>query len=110
MFSTKNIKIPAVEYLNKRFDIKGGFKKFSQKNDIFNRSGWDDKVDPKKFFVSYDITNYAPKKSKGFNHWDYALRNASWHLTDVVGEMKFETEGRVEGFTDFYNKFKETLA
>ena len=102
MFKTKSIETPAKEYLNKRFDIKDGFKRFSQKNDIFNRSGWDDKVDPKKFFISYDITNYAPKKSKGFNHWDYALRNASWHLTDVVGEMKFESEGRVEGFTDFY--------
>ena len=76
---------------------------FNPKYDIFNRSVWDEEIDAKNFFVSYDIANYVPKKSKGFDHWDYALRNASWHLTDVVGEMKFEAEGRVEGFTDFYS-------
>ncbi len=103
MFSTKKVKIGGKEYLTKRFGIKESFKPFNQKNDIFNRSDWDDSVDPKKFFISYDITNYAPKKSKGFDHWDYALRNASWHLTDVVGEMNFESKGRVEGFTDYYS-------
>ncbi|MEQ9425704.1 MAG: reductive dehalogenase [Cyclobacteriaceae bacterium] len=103
MFSTKTISTNPKEYLTRKFEIKDGFEKFNQKNDIFNRSVWDDKVDPKNFLISYDITNYAPKKSKGFDHWDYAMRNASWHLTDVVGEMKFESEGRVEGFTDYYS-------
>ena len=90
-------------YLDKEYKITPDFKRFNQKNDIFNRSIWDDTVNPKHFFKSYDITNFAPKKSKGFDHWDFALRNASWHLTDVVGEMKFETAGRVEGFTDYYS-------
>jgi len=102
MFNTKKIQKNPTSYLNKRFEIKESFKPFNQKNDIFNRSDWDDSVDPKEFFISYDITNYTPKKSKGYDHWDFALRNASWHLTDVVGEMKFESEGRVEGFTDYY--------
>ncbi len=91
------------QYLTDLFQIQPSLKAFNPKNDIFNRSVWDEKVDAKNFFISYDIANYAPKKSKGFDHWDYALRNASWHLTDVVGEMKFEAEGRVEGFTDFYS-------
>ena len=103
MFTTKTINGSAKNYLDKLFRIKDEFKQFNQRNDIFNRSVWDAKIDPKNFFISYDITNYAPKKSKGYNHWDFALRNASWHLTDVVGEMKFETEGRVEGFTDYYS-------
>ncbi len=90
-------------YLDRLFDIKATFKPFNQKNDIFNRAIWDDTVDAKHFFQSYDIANYKPKKAKGFNHWDFALRNASWHLTDVVGEMKLESEGRVEGFTDYYS-------
>ena len=85
------------------FQIDPQLPAYNQKNDIFNRAMWDDSIDPKDFFVSYDITNYKPKKAKGFNHWDYALRNASWHLTDVVGEMKLESEGRVEGFTDYYS-------
>lgn len=102
MFSIKKITTPAKTYLNKLFEIQPEFQRFNQKNDIFNRSMWDEKVNPKSFYVSYDITNYKPKKSKGFDHWDYALRNASWHLTDVVGEMTFPETGRVEGFTDYY--------
>ena len=103
MFGTKKISIDPKSYLDEEFKIQSSFKKFDQTNDIFNRSTWDDNVDPKKFFISYDITNYAPKKSKGFDHWDYALRNASWHLTDVIGEMNFEKTGKVEGFTDHYS-------
>ncbi|MEM8887239.1 MAG: reductive dehalogenase [Bacteroidota bacterium] len=99
---TRTIETNSKEYLNKRFNIHPQFKRFRQRFDIFNRAIWDDKVNPKNFFISYDITNYAPKKAKGFDHWDYAFRNASWHLTDVVGERKFDTEGRVEGFTDYY--------
>lgn len=102
MFNIKKITTPAKVYLDQLFQIKPDFQRFNQKNDIFNRSMWDDKVNPKNFYVSYDITNYKPKKSKGFDHWDYALRNASWHLTDVVGEMNFPETGRVEGFTDYY--------
>ena len=99
---TKIIEENSKDYLNKRFNIQPQFKRFRQRFDIFNRAIWDEKVNPKNFFISYDITNYAPKKAKGLDHWDYAFRNASWHLTDVVGERKFETEGRVEGFTDYY--------
>ncbi|MEL6250466.1 MAG: reductive dehalogenase [Bacteroidota bacterium] len=99
---TKIIEENSKDYLNKRFNIQPQFKRFRQRFDIFNRAIWDEKVNPKNFFISYDITNYAPKKAKGFDHWDYAFRNASWHLTDVVGERKFDTEGRVEGFTDYY--------
>ena len=90
-------------YLDREFEIQEDFTPFDPKNDIFNRVIWDDSINPKDFFISYDIANYKPKKSKGFDHWDYALRNASWHMTDVVGELKFKSEGRVEGFTDYYS-------
>lgn len=90
----------AKDYLTKRFRINNQFKRFNQRNDIFNRSMWDDKINPKDFYVSYDITNYKPKKSIGFDHWDYALRNASWHLTDFIGERQSD---KVEGFTDYYS-------
>ncbi len=105
-------------YLDERFEIDDSFSRFDQKNDIFNRAIWDDTVDPKHFFKSYDIANYKPKKSKGFDHWDYAFRNASWHLTDYVGELHFQKTGKVEGFTDTYtsttpgspNKIKDSSA
>ena len=91
------------DFLNKEYSISDQFERFNQKNDIFNRAIWDEKVNPKKFFQSYDIANFAPKKAKGFDHWDYAFRNASWHLTDVVGERNFDVDGKVEGFTDYYS-------
>ncbi len=88
--------------LTGEFRIQSDFRRFNQKNDIFNRTIWDDKVDPGSFFTSYDLAQKF-KKSKGFNQWDYALRNASWHLTDFVGEHNFEHSGKVEGFTDMYS-------
>ncbi len=99
----RRVKQEASTYLNERFKISDDFEKFDQKNDVFNRASWDDKINPKDFFATYDIANYKPKKAKGFDHWDYAFRNASWHLTDVVGEQHFEESGKVEGFTDFYS-------
>jgi reductive dehalogenase len=95
----RRIKTSPGQYLNQLFSISKNYKRFNQRFDIFNRSMWDDSIDPKAFYVSYDITNYKPKKSEGFKHWDYALRNASWHLTDFIGERNPE---RVEGFTDYY--------
>ncbi|MCB0601932.1 MAG: reductive dehalogenase [Saprospiraceae bacterium] len=89
-------------YLDQKYHIGAGAGYFNARNDIFNRSIWDDKVDAKDFYRSYDIANYKPKKSKGFDHWDFAFRNASWHLTDRIGERHFEETGEVEGFTDYY--------
>jgi len=103
MFSKKQIEKTPRDYLNDTFQITSDQKRFDQKNDIFNRAIWDEKVKAKDFFISYDIANYKPKKSKGFDHWDYAFRNASWHLTDVVGEINFDTSGDVEGFTNTYS-------
>ena len=100
--NVRKVKKSSTDFINEEFDISPQLKRFNQKNDIFSRAIWDEKVNPKKFFLSYDIANYTPKKAKGFDHWDYAFRNASWHLTDVIGERDFETKGTVEGFTDYY--------
>ena len=89
------------DYVTDLYQITEDYKRFNQKNDLFNRSIWDPEVNPKALFSSYDLAQKF-KKSKGFDHWDYALRNASWHLTDVVGELGFEDKGTVEGFTDYY--------
>ena len=97
-------------FLESEFEVNDNYERFDSKNDIFNRAIWDDNINPKNFFISYDIANYKPKKAKGFDHWDYALRNASWHMTDVVRELKFETEGRVEGFTDYYSTNRQGSA
>lgn len=88
-------------FLSEEFSIQKSFQPFNQKNDIFNRAIWDTKVNAKSFFTSYDLARDF-KKSKGFDHWDYALRNASWHLTDYIGEINFDDKGTVEGFTHYY--------
>ena len=93
----------AKDFLDDEFKISPTLERFNQKNDVFNRALWDEEIKAKNFFKSYDIANYKPKRSKGFDHWDYAFRNASWHLTDAVGERTFDDDGRVEGFTDYYS-------
>ncbi len=90
------------EHMDREFSISPNLKRFDQKNDIFNRSMWDESVDAKKFFQSYDLANLNPKNSKGFSHWDYAFRNASWHITDFIGERNFDQDGTSEGFTHYY--------
>ncbi len=100
---TRSVEVDSNVFLDKEFNISPNLTRFNQKNDIFNRSLWDDKIDPKFFFQSYDISNFVPKTSKGFDHWDFAFRNASWHLTDVIGERDFDLKGTVEGFTDYYS-------
>ncbi len=37
-------------YLDKAFKITPNLKRFNQKNDIFNRSLWDEKIDAKNSF------------------------------------------------------------
>ncbi len=43
-----------------------------------------------------------PRKSDGFSQRDYALRNASWHVTNIIRDLRREKEGRKEGFLDSF--------
>eukprot|EP00794_Sanderia_malayensis_P020638 gene20638-22673_t len=87
-----------------KFKIGQDFKRFSQKNEVFCRSWWDKTVKSKKseqFYVSYrlPLTSEWKGRGSGFSQRDFALRNASWHITDIFAEMK-ENEDRREGFLD----------
>ena len=78
------------------------FARFSQVNDVFNRSWWDDTVrTPKteRFFESYRKPLEEWRNARGFRRKDYALRNAAWHGADIFAELK-EAEDRREGFLD----------
>ena len=82
--------------------IGSGFQRFSQVNDVFNRSWWDPKVssdETARFFESYRRPLVDWKKARGFRRKDYALRNAAWHGADIFAELK-EDEDRREGFLD----------
>ena len=78
------------------------FERFSQVDDVFNRSWWDPAVRSEKteqFFESYRKPLEGWRKARGFRRRDYALRNAAWHGADIFAELKESQDGR-EGFLD----------
>ncbi|NNE80482.1 MAG: reductive dehalogenase [Silicimonas sp.] len=80
-------------------DVTDEFERFAQRNDIFTRAFWDDQVrsnETDKFFASYRM-EAAPRRGDGFSQRDFALRNASWLISDVVSNRS-ATDGRREGF------------
>ncbi|WP_092362048.1 4Fe-4S double cluster binding domain-containing protein [Cribrihabitans marinus] len=80
-------------------EVTDAFKRFSQRNDIFTRAMWDDDVrspDTDAFFASYRM-EAAPRRGEGFSQRDFALRNASWLISDVMTNRHAD-RGRREGF------------
>lgn len=81
------------------FEITEDFEQFDQMNDIFTRAFWDDSVrskDSDAFFASYRM-EAAPRRGDGFGQRDFALRNASWLISDLVSNRAAE-DGVREGF------------
>ncbi|WP_370455050.1 reductive dehalogenase domain-containing protein [uncultured Ruegeria sp.] len=75
------------------------FEPFSQRNDMFTRAFWDETVRSKLtdgFFGSYRM-RASYRKGDGFRQKDFALRNASWIISDIVSNRS-AAEGRREGF------------
>ncbi|NNL31453.1 MAG: 4Fe-4S dicluster domain-containing protein [Gemmatimonadetes bacterium] len=91
------------------FRVGDGFRRFSQRNDIFCRSFWDPVVQSDRsdmFYETYRTPRMRWRNVDGFTQRDYALRNASWHVTDVFAEMR-EQGDRREGFLDPYSVLRE---
>ena len=66
---------------------------------FFTRAMWDDTVKSKRsdgFFASYRM-EAIPRRGDGFTQKDFALRNASWLISDVMTN-RYADEGRREGF------------
>lgn len=75
------------------------FRRFTQKNDMFSRSQWDDTVrskESKEFWRSYRFP--VPRKGDGFRQRDFAVRNAAWIVANAIMARKF-ADGAKEGFT-----------
>jgi epoxyqueuosine reductase QueG len=75
------------------------FERFRQRNDVFTRAFWDDTVRTKQtdgFFASYRM-QATPRRGDGFTQRDFALRNASWLISDVITDRHAD-QGRREGF------------
>ena len=81
-------------------EITDEFERFVQRNDIFTRAFWDEKVrskHTKAFFNSYRAEAIPRRRGGGFTRKDFALRNASWLISNVV-TTRYAKEGRREGF------------
>lgn len=75
------------------------FERFEQRNDIFTRAFWDRDVRSKQtdaFFASYRM-EATPRRGAGFTQRDFALRNASWLISDIFSDRS-ASDGRREGF------------
>lgn len=80
-------------------ETEADFEPFSQRNDVFTRAFWDDEVRSDKttaFFNSYRM-DAIPRRGAGFSQKDFALRNASWLISDIFSNRK-QDDGIREGF------------
>ena len=81
------------------FDITPEFERFDQMNDMFTRAMWDTRVKSNAtdaFFQSYRM-DFAPRRGDGFRQRDFALRNASWLISDLISNRAAK-DGLREGF------------
>jgi len=81
------------------FSVNDRFEQFNQMNDIFTRAFWDKEIkssDTEAFFNSYR-SNFDAKRADGFNQKDFALRNASWLISDLISNRGAKA-GIREGF------------
>ena len=92
---------PAASDEEAGFDILEDFRRFSQRDDIFCRSFWDPEVRTHRsdmFYETYRTPKLTWRAVDGFTQRDYALRNASWHVTDIFAELRGGDDRR-EGFS-----------
>ena len=81
------------------FDVSNNFRQFNQMNDMFTRAYWDESIkssETEAFFNSYRA-DFIPRRGEGFNQKDFALRNASWLISDIISNRGGE-KGLREGF------------
>ena len=86
------------------FQILDDFARFDQKNDVFRRAWWDDSIKSKKtklFYATYREPLKTWRKADGYTQKDYALRNAAWHVSDLLTEINKDGDRR-EGFSDAF--------
>ncbi|MEZ5727141.1 MAG: reductive dehalogenase domain-containing protein [Burkholderiaceae bacterium] len=86
------------------FEVGLDFERFAQRNDIYRRSFWDERIrSPRteRFYRTYRETLSEWRRAEGFTQRDYALRNAAWHVSDLFTEYRRDQDRR-EGFSDPY--------
>ena len=84
------------------FVVSEDFERFNQLNDMFTRAFWDDSVrskDTDAFFEGHRVQP-LPRKSIGFRQKDFALRNASWSVSDSFSNRS-AGEGKRQGYQSY---------
>lgn len=92
------------------FKVLDDFHRFDQRDEIYCRSEWDETVATDKaarFFSGYFMPNARSRKTDGFGQKDYALRNAAWHVTNILRDSSRQENGRKEGFFDHFTLHEE---
>ena len=87
---------------HRNYEVLDSFERFSQADDVFSRSRSDSDVQSDasdRFYSTYRRPLTDWRAAPGYTQHDYALRNASWHVTDIFAEM-FEARDRRDGFLD----------
>ncbi len=91
------------------FHLRPHFERFNQKDDVFRRSWWDERIRTRKselFYETYREPLKTWRKVDGFTQKDYALRNAAWHVSDLFTELK-QDQDRREGFSDEFTLYRD---
>ena len=94
------------------FEIQEDFKRFNQRDDVFRRSWWDERIRNEKtemFYATYREPLSTWRTADGFTQKDYALRNAAWHVSNLFTELK-QDQDRREGFTDEFTLQREVAS
>ncbi|MCB0056483.1 MAG: reductive dehalogenase [Caldilineaceae bacterium] len=94
------------------FTILDDFQRFDQKNDVFRRSWWDERIRSAKserFYSTYRDPLQNFRAAEGFTQKDYALRNAAWHVSDIFTDLKVG-EDRREGFNDEFSIYQDVAS
>lgn len=85
------------------------FEPFSQLDDVFSRSFWDDRIRSDKseaFYSTYRRPLVVWRRARGFRRRDYALRNAAWHVADIFAELG-QDDDRRDGFLDPLSQLRD---
>lgn len=92
------------------FEVLENFRKFDQRDEIYCRSQWDPEIKSEKaaaFFRGYSMPEARSRRTDGFSQRDYALRNAAWHVTNILRDINRQETGRKEGFFDHFTSHEE---
>lgn len=87
------MKAKPIEVEEPTYEILGPIQRFNQKNIMFSRMMWDPSVTWLRELYSKRQSERIPKGKPGYTIEDYALRDASWYLSNILGTHEGYKQG-----------------